>query len=259
MRAFTRAGIRASALALGLVLCFAAGQASATVMYGGHVGPNVTFSNVQETSAIGPEPLWDAPVYVGNQMLFFPSAFVAASSGGGIDTVSSQLQAQFSGTTALDTITQIDITEFGDATLSGVGGAATGASAAMSGFVTVLADTSGAIAPVVIPFTAAYTPAGSVVGGQLVLGLPGDAGVTIWSATTSVDIASVVPNATLVQLSLDNTLSAASEVDTSSLIQKKVVDGPAVIIDVIPEPGTALLVGSGLFIMSLRTRRQQGS
>lgn len=252
MMAFTRTG----AVALAAALLLAAGSASATVMYGGWVGPNVTFSNVQETSAAGPEPLWDAPTYVGNQMLFFPSAFVATTNGGGTSFVSSQLQAQFSGTSALDVITAINITEFGDYTIGGFGGTgATGAYASTSGIVTVLADINGPIAPVEIPFVATYTPASNESSGLVLFDYPNDFGTGIWSASVMVDVASVVPNATVVQLSLDNALFAASEGGTSSLIQKKVVDGPAVAINVIPEPGTAILVGAGLLVLGLRGRR----
>ena len=56
-------------------------------------------------------------------------------------------------------------------------------------------------------------------------------------------------------MELVNDLYAFSEAGTSAQIQKKVVNGPAVMIEVVPEPGTALLVGGGLLIMSLRGRR----
>jgi hypothetical protein len=97
------------------------------------------------------------------------------------------------------------------------------------------------IAPIFIGFTGTFTPP------DVLLGLPGDLGTTLWSGSAVIDVASVAPNATKVFLSMDNNLVASSEEGTSALIQKKVVSGPSIIITVpIPEPNTAILLGMGL-------------
>jgi len=243
------------ALALTTALFLAASQASALTAYPDYVGPNVTYTNVQESTTSGdPEPLWGAPVGSGNQLLFFPPSFIASASGaGGFDHTGSQFQTRVTGNTPLDTITAVNITEFGDAQIFGAGGtAATGTYAAMVGYVTILADTNGPIAPIVIGFNAnaelGFTPSDT-------LDFVNDFGVTLWSATTTIDLTGY--DATEIQISLDNDLYAYSEAGTNASIQKKVVDGPGVIISVVPEPGTALLVASGLVILGVRGRRRR--
>jgi len=231
-----------------------AGVAQATTNYGDVIGTNVTFNDVTETSTFGdPEPLFGSPSGVGNQLLFFPANFSASSSGGGVDNTGAQLQTEITANGPLDTIDSILLSEAGDSNLTGIGTAATGTFLGISGVITVLEDIGGAITPTFITFDdsdVVYTPSN-------LLDLPGNPGATAWTASLAVDIASVVPNATKVMLSLDNNLAAASEGGTSALIQKKAVSGPAVTITVIPEPGTFALVGGGLLGLAFRARRRR--
>ncbi len=227
-----------------LVLGLGGREASALTVYGDFSGTNVDFLGVQESSTFGdPEPLFGAPTVVGNQLLFFPSTFSASAGGGGFDQTGSQLQLTISGSGPTDTIDVVRIDEFGDAVLAGLGTPATGVFASMAGFVTVTATTSGAIAPVAIPWTGTFTPTNAAP--DLSLSLPGDAGTTLWSGSVTVDVASVVPNATEAFLSFDNNLFAFSEAGTSALVQKKVVSGPSVVITV-PEPSLGALLGTAL-------------
>lgn len=246
---------RLSTWALGAAVVLLAGQAAATTSYGSYVGPNVTYTNMQETSTSGdPEPIWEAPTGLANQLLFFPTNFRANANptNGPFDHTGSQFQTLISGTSPTDVLTALNITEFGDAQIAGFGvGAGTGTFASMAGFLTVLSDINGPITPVVIPFTGVFTPSDTLTFGS-------NFGTTIWSATVSINIAAYVENATSAQLSLDNDLYAFSEATTTAAIQKKVVNGPAVIIEVIPEPGTAILVGGGLLVMAIRGRRTRG-
>ena len=245
---------RLSTWALGAIVLFVAGQAAATTSYGSYAGPSVTYTTMQETSSSGdPEPIFGAPTGLGDQLLFFPANFTANANpvDGTFDHTGSQFQAVITGNTPTTVLTDFNLTEFGDAQIFGSGGtAATGTYAALAGFLTVTHDINGPISPVVIPFTGTFAPSDN-------LNYVNDFGVTIWSASVSIDITAYVANAHSFTLSLDNDLYAFSEASTSAKIQKKVVDGPSVIIEVIPEPGTALLVGSGLLIMSLRGRRSR--
>ena len=244
--------MRLSAAALVAACVMAAGQAGALTTFPDYAGPNFTYTQLQEASSSGdPEPLFGAPTGSADQLLFFPTTFQAGAAFGDFDHTGSQFQARVTGNTAVDTITTVDITEFGDAELDGAGSAATYTWATMAGFVTVLADTSGPISPVVIPFSATFLPSDFLY-------LTTNPGITAWSASVSVDVASHVAGATEVQISLDNDLYAFSEGETSASLQKQGPGGgPAVIIGVIPEPGTALLVGSGLLVMGLRGRRSR--
>ena len=75
-------------------------------------------------------------------------------------------------------------------------------------------------------------------------------GTHIWTGALLIDLDQIIADsggngqATRVQLNLDNTLIAFAESGASARIEKKDVDGLA--ITVVPEPGTALLMGLGL-------------
>lgn len=240
---------RLTALTFIALIAFAS-NAQATVIYGDYVGTDVTFNDVKETSTYGPstEELFEAPTVVGNQLLFFPSNFSANSVDGVSDFTGSQLQTLITSNGALDIIEELSFTEFGDTDLAGLGTAATGTYIGLSGFVTVLANLDGPIAPVVIPFTGTFSPTDTYT-------LTDNPGTTVFSGGFLVDIASYVPDATSVMLSMDNDLFAFSELGTASSIQKKVANGPAVAVAVVPEPTTALLVGAGFAALALRRRR----
>lgn len=245
-------------LLLGVGLWVAAPALATTIDYGTYAGSTVTFAGpnngsclggVCETPNSGATGLFGSPTAVGDQLLFFPSAFSASSSGGGVTAVGSQLQVEITSNSVLDVLDTLTITEFGDASLSGVGTAATGTFAQMSGFITVTEANGVAIAPVIIPWSGVFAPSD-------LLSLPGDSGTTLWSASVTVDIASYVANATKLTLSYDNNLSAYSEAGTSATIQKKVVSGPAVIISV-PEPASLTLLSGALIGAALRLRRSE--
>jgi len=80
-----------------------------------------------------------------------------------------------------------------------------------------------------------------------------------WTGSLSLDVNAVIAaaagigNATLVQISIANTITAYAESGAAARIEKKDVDGLA--ITVVPEPGTALLMGLGLFGLAASTRR----
>jgi hypothetical protein len=247
----------AVAVAIGL-----AGSASALTLYSDVNTGYWTFSGIQESSSYGdPEPLFAQPLAFGDDLGFLPPNFVAQASGaGGFDATGSHLQLFIEGNTPGQFIETLNFTELGDIVLTsfppGGGTAATGTFVSLAGFVTVFEVNNAPIAPITISFGSAgsgadvivtYTPGDTT-------GLPGDAGTTIWSAGFSMDIASVVANATRVQLSLDNDLFAGSEAGTSAKIQKKVVDGPSIIISV-PEPGVVSLLVLGCLALGLRARR----
>jgi len=213
-----------------------ASPAFATVNHGTFLGASVTFRDVSETtqSPGDPEPLWVAPgalpLVFGDQLLFFPLTFGATATGGASDDTSSLLTMQIEGSGPLNTIDLIELTEHGNAVLSGTGAAATSASASLSGTVTIIEDVNGPIAPVVIPFTATFAPKASY-------DLPTDPGTTLWSGSFVVDVASQVPYATVALLSLDNSLSASSETSSSATIQKMVASGPVITIGVLRDCG----------------------
>ncbi|MEM7413706.1 MAG: hypothetical protein AAF430_25980 [Myxococcota bacterium] len=210
--------------------------AMATVNHGDFAGTDVTFRDVSETttSAGDAEPLWEAPSLgvSGDQLLFFPTSFLAQCAAGTSDVTSSTL------TTTLDTtgtpgatIDTVQFAEAGDGNLTQFppfGDPSTNVSVTLTGTVTVTETLSGPIAPVVIPVSGTFAPSGSFA-------LPTDFGAISWNGGIGIlDVAAVVPNATKVDVSLDNTLTANCAATASALIQKKAVTGPTVAISVNP-------------------------
>jgi uncharacterized repeat protein (TIGR01451 family) len=213
----------------------AALPSAATVNHGDFPGTGVDFLQVSETTqtAGDPEPIWGAPTLAvtGTQLLFTPPAFLSTCTAGGNDTTASELTTTIASQSGVH-IEVLQLQEAGDAVLTSFppfGTAATNASAAMSGTVTVIEDISGPITPVVIPFTGTFTPSGSFA-------LPTNFGASSWTGNINVDIASAVPNATKVVVSLSNTLvTHCAPGGTSATIQKKAVSGPAVALAVNPQ------------------------
>lgn len=226
---------RAPALhSLLLALLLPASASLATVNHGDFLGTGVDFLQVSETtlSAGDVEPLWQAPALAGSgdQLLFFPTNFTSSCLQGSSDVTESVLTTTIQSQAGVH-IATLALQEAGDSTLTSFppfGTAATNSSAAISGTITVLEDTSGPIAPVVIPFTGSMLPSGTFA-------LPTSFGVKGWTGNVFVDVAAVVPNATKVDVSLTNTLATnCGPGNTVGSMQKKSVSGPSVALMVNP-------------------------
>ena len=228
-------------------LCLAL-PAAATTVHGDFFGTNFDYLGVQETSSFGdPEPLFGAPIIVGDALVFFPTTFSASASGAfDFDQTGAQLQLTIM-STGSDPIDVITIEEFGEIDLSGIGTAATGGFVSMSGIVTVL-ETGAAIPCVAcqVPFVGVFSPSD-------LYGLPGDLGQTLFEGNVLVDVGAVFPNATKAFLSFDNDIVVSSEDGTTVIMEKK----PTIVIGIIPEPSTVLLLAGGLIGLSLRARARK--
>jgi hypothetical protein len=243
---------------LSVVLVWAlAAPASATYVHGNFGGTNVNFVGVQETTqtAGDPEPLWGAPTVVGNVMTFSPTSFLASTAGGGFDSDHSTLQMDINAKTPLDTILSINLTEVGDAAL--VGGASTGVFLSMAGTIRINSTTAGAITPITVPWVGTFNTGDFFDA----ISKPGTTG---WIGTATIDVTAILASkgifdaATSVTLAYNNNLQAFSQAGLSSAtVQKKAVDGPAVFIEVIPEPTTAALLAIGLIALGIRSPRRR--
>jgi hypothetical protein len=232
--------VKRAALVASALLAVAA-PALAQVNYGDFLGAGVNFLQVTETTQTAGDPavLWGAPSVAGAQLAFFPNTFISSCNGGpagNSDITASLLQTTIESPGG--TIDLIELTEAGDVVLAQfppLGTPVTNASASLSGFLTVIEDTSGPLAmPVVIPFLGTFAPSDT-------FSLPGDFGTSLWTGSMSIDVASAVPNATKAILSLDNTLDSNCEAgSTSARIEKKVVSGPSVAITVNPACALAI-------------------
>lgn len=247
---------RSTLILLSAVVLIAAPSAQALTNYGDLNGTSVDFLDINETSLTGdPEPLFGAPSLTGggNQITFFPTTFIASASGaGGFDQTGGLLNLTIMGASPTDTITSVIIQEFGDFLFAGVGfTTGTNVTVTLSGDLTILEDINGAIAPVVIGFTATgnFSPEAD---GSFEAPTYGSGGFS-WDGGVNIDVASAVPDATKAELQLNNFLFAFSEAGTAATIQKKVTDA-AIVITVVPEPGTALLMFGGLIALGIRAR-----
>lgn len=269
---------RCSRVLLTLVVSFAivgfatAGGAATNHNYGNHSGPKFDFIDMNETVLTAddePGQLFEAPLGVGDQLIFSPSSFKAdsANGDGGAGLGALDLTHSLFNTTIMSTgpatIDLIRIEEGGDIILTdfppGSGTAATGVFATLSGTVEILDSLNLADVGEIIEFGGAggdfdstFTPGPST--NFLSVGLQ-PSGSFAWTGSVEIDVFSLYPGATKVELQLDNILQVSSETGTTALIQKKAVNGP--VITVIPEPGTLVLLAPGLIALAVHARRRR--
>jgi len=211
--------------------------------YGNFVGNTVTFVDVADVNG-----LYGSPIVSGDSLDFNPNTFETdcADSGSCPPTpteAADQLTLQVDADAGYF-IERIQLTEAGDTTLTSFVDAFAVTTVVGDVFVDVL-EIDG-------------NPANNINGNALmVFTSDGDFrsdedgyGTHIWEGELLVNIDQMIADAgetgkaTLVSLSIANTLTALGEAGASARIQKKDIDGLA--ITVIPEPGTALLMGLGL-------------
>ncbi len=240
------------------LLALLAASPAVAASYGTLNGTNFDFIDINDTtlSAGDPDGLFGAPMLVGggDQIQFFPTNFEASAAGaGGFDDTRALLNMTIMGVDSNDIIESIMLDEVGDFIFAGVGfTAGTNVAVTMSGVLTVLETSGGPITPVDITFssTGDFVPVFNPAGGAYTADVYGS-GSFSWDGAVEIDVASFVPDATKVELQLNNFLFAFSEAGASATIQKK---DAGISVTVIPEPGTALLVGAGLIGLGLRSR-----
>jgi len=227
-----------SCLAVVALLGLASGAAAAPVLYGDYIGINpgdVDFLQVREDSITDPTPLFEAPVFLPNKLIFTPISFTSYAANGMADTTSGTLQMHIRAD-AGTFLTTITITEAGDYTLvpTGFGSAATAAT--INGLLTLTDINPGLGGVFTDPLD--ITPNAPYV-------LPGDsAGEFV--AITSIDLTGLGIHEVI--LNFNNNLQTTSESGTTSFIQKKNITIYT------PEPASlAFLAVGGL--MLIRRRR----
>ncbi len=212
------------------LLLFGVSTAAAdTIYYGNRTGSSVDFTNINETSITDPGALFGAPMVAGDRLLFFPPAYSSHSENLAADTTSATLQFKVTAKPGMF-IDGIRMREIGDYTLTGSGGE--GTQAHISGYLTVtdLRGTNGTATD----FTS-----------DLFTSTPGSSPFSL-----SWDVNLTGKNITMAMVSFNNTLQTSSQQGTTAFIQKKVVGGSAVSMEInpdpVPLPGAAWLLGSGL-------------
>lgn len=240
---------------LTLVLAMTAGAAvAAPISYGNFSGSDVDYLNVTENSLTDVPPLFGMPTVSGNTLNFTPTNFVASTSGGGVDITDGLLTSLVMATGGAP-ILSVDVSESGLYTLSGAGTAATAAAVATPVFLTILQIDNANITPFAIQGLLNATPSGGT------FDLIADGGTNVaWSSSLTIDVAAAVAargfsgNATKLQLTLDNTLVAASQAQSTAIIGK---DDVTITVNT-PEPSSLALAALGLAVVLAGRVRRRG-
>jgi hypothetical protein len=243
-------GAPAFALTVGIAgIVGIAGTASVAnaASYGNFSSPTgtVSFLNVGDLNG-----LFGAPTVSANSLDFSPNAFEAdcalsAACPPTPHTVADTLTLDIDADAGLY-IDTINLSEAGDTTMFSFQGALAATTVVGDVFIDVL-EINGA-------------PVNGLNGNaQMVFNQGGQYTTTgIWTGFLSIDVDSIIAGsggsgqATLVRISLANTLTAYADSGASARIEKKDIDGLA--ITVVHEPGTALLMGLGLLGLAASKR-----
>lgn len=239
------------------VMAVASSSAWAQVNYGNFTSPNYVFQNVTESSGTDPVPLFGAPVNSGgllasNALTFSPSNFQSAASSATFATDTTDGQLNFT-VRALpgSTITDFIFSERGDYTLSGLPTAFAQATVGCSINIRVVEVNGTAILPVASQFNLAFNGGG-------IYTFPPSATAAGWNGTGAFNVSAFLASmgingqATKIEVALDNTLTTTVGGGASALIRKKQAEG--VIINIIPAPSSAALIGLGGLIAARRRR-----
>lgn len=215
---------------------------AAPINYGDFLGINAgdaDFLDVTEDSATDLTPLFESPFFTPNALSFIPIAFTSSSSNGAADTTIASLTMTIRADAGFQ-IGRIIIDETADATLSGVGTAATFASIATG-----------------VEIVDLIPGLGGVINNNVVFG-PGDHFELPPAIFVDIDGNLVIDLTGLgvveARLTLNHSLATASEAGTTSFIQTKTfgIDIESV---TIPEPSAIAMLGLGaLGLLRRRTR-----
>jgi len=244
----------ASACALGLALVgiFSTATQAASINYGdfGPIPPGLLFSQVTESSPTDPVPLYGAPTAFAVGLDFDPISFAATSAGGGADITDGQLNFTVLGSGGTG-IGGISLYEAGDYTLAGAGTPATSAFAGAILRATVTQINNVPVAPINL------IPVNASVG----FSLPGTAIVQPWSLGLFLNVDAQLLGlgyapgsfATQVEVVINNSMIATSELNSVSFIAKK--DFRINLVPV-PEPGSMALAGLAFCGLLLARRKK---
>jgi PEP-CTERM motif len=258
----TRLAIHIASLTVAFLFVVAVGPAlAASINYGSFMGSTVTYVDVTEGSNSGdPLPLFGPPTVSGDSLDFDPVGFNANATGaGGVDVTDGNLKFMVM-SKGSNGINALKLSEAGDTTLAGFGTDATFTAVTGTGILKVNAVDGVGINTISVPFSMTFTPSGGTFG-LLSDGGGGPLFSSLWSGGVMLDINAIltakgqsyVHGATKITVNLDNTLTALSQLGTSSLIAKKDFGGLSV--TVIPEPSTCLLFGIVVIGLALGRRK----
>jgi hypothetical protein len=186
--------------------------------------------------------LFGNPTLVGGDTFTFtPTNYIANSVNGVGASVPDLMQVELTAN-AGQRFTMIRITEFGSYGI--VGGGTVQASGSLN-----LIDLLNVRAPAISPLVAGATA-------PVVQPMPiSTVGSGLWSGSVVIDLTTIIgPDWTKLRLSFTNVLQATSIAGGSSFIDKKIVGGPSIIVEIFPAPGTASMLALGGMLVARRRR-----
>lgn len=251
-------GVRHIVAATAVLALIASSASAVPINYGDKIAADVVYTQVTEASnSIGDTPpLFGTPGVFGNSLDFTPVGFSASANGaGGSDITDGQLTFGIEANPG-KAIFNVQITEFGDTTLTGIGTDNTMTVVTGLGNLNIHEVDGVGINVVTVPINISFNPSGGTFG----LGTDGGGGPNFNSQWTGIELLDVqqalvdnnIPftlGATRVSVSFNNTLTAVSQEGTAATIAKK---DNIIITTNIPEPTTcamallALLASVGL-------------
>ncbi len=211
------------------VLAFSGSGVEAGIIYNLDGG---TVTDLIESSATDPTPLYGSPIVVGDSLTFSTGPFAAAQAGIGADITSGQLSFVIQADPGLF-IESISLEEIGD--FLNLGGTAV-VTAGGTLVATILDPLAGGFVSDPIDFDLVFPLIGT--------------GSGIWSGDALVDIAQY--QATRIRIDLDNTLIASSNREADAAFIDKKALTVHIEFDDIPEPATMALMGIGLLAIGRR-------
>ena len=244
--------MRFSAALLSLLALFSWTASTAVAgSYGDFIGSTVSFEDVNDQN-----DLFGMPTVSGDSLDFSPNSFEADCAASACapsplqvdDTLNFFIRANTG--SFIDTIV---LQEAGDTTLSSFLGAFAATQVTATVFIDIFEVNGVSINNISAQAQMVFNNSG-----QFETNDEGT-GTHIWTGALNIDLdqiladAGVSGQATLVELNLNNTLIAFAESGASARIEKKDIDGLA--ITVVPEPGTAILMGLGLIGLTVSGRR----
>lgn len=241
--------------ALGLTVLLATTTIASAASYGNFSSPTgtVSFLNVEDVNG-----LFGTPIATGNSLDFNPNMFEADCAVSitcpptpheVADTLTLQIDAD-----AGFFIEDIMLSESGDTFLGAFGAAFAATTVVGDVFIDILEIDGVAVNGVNGVAQMVFTS-----GGTFDTDTEGN-GLHVWDGLLNLDVDALIAGspesgkATLVEISLSNTLTAYADSGASARIEKKDFDGLA--ITVVPEPGPAILMGLGLAGLAGAVRRE---
>jgi len=237
-------------------LLFTLGTASSAfaAFYGNFSDASGTVSFLNVSDSFG---LYQAPTVNVNTLNFSPNLFQTICTNGDCgpgasisDTVVFQVDAN-----AGQFIDDILLSEQGDTNLTEFLAGAIGVTTVTADVFIDIFEVNSVGIPVINAFASmVFTSGGSYSLADEGSGLHGWTGSLMIDLDAILAANAVVGSATLVEISISNTLTAFSEFGAIASIEKKDISGLA--ITVVPEPGVALLMGLGLAVLASRAPKR---